>query len=138
MCDHNKLLKTHHKISDARTALKRAYEAADRKYLDQLEKLEAVLAAILNESFGIGGPASMSGSEGIFFREETITPRADDWDRFYKWVAENDAFEALEKRVTKVFVKKFMEDNKDENGVSQLPPGISVFRKYVVRVRRAK
>lgn len=138
MCDYNRLIKAHHKIDDARKELKRGYTADDQKLLDQLEKLETTMLGILNENFGVGGTASIAGTAGTFYREDDVTPRADDWDRFYRWIAENDAFEALEKRVTKTFVKKFMETHKDADGNPELPPGISVFRKFIVRVRRAK
>jgi hypothetical protein len=138
MCDYNKLIQTHHRIDDARKALKREYEAADQEYLDQLEKIEGHMLVILNDSFGVEGSASVAGTAGTFYREEDVRPRADDWDTVYHWIAKNDAWEMLEKRLTKTFVKKFMEANKDENGASLLPQGVSVFRKFVVRVRRAK
>jgi hypothetical protein len=51
---------------------------------------------------------------------------------FYVWIKDNDAFDALERRVKKSFIATYMEDNKGE-----LPPGISVMQEYTVTIRRA-
>jgi hypothetical protein len=51
---------------------------------------------------------------------------------FYGWIKDNDAFDALERRVKKTFVTEFMETH--EGGLP--PPGITVSREYVVRVRK--
>jgi len=138
MCDYNRLIRAHHKIDDARKALKKQYAEEDEKLIAQLEQLETKMLGILNENFGVSGTASIAGPSGTFYREDDITPRADDWDSFYRWVAENNAFEALERRITKRFIKEYMATHVDDAGQPTLPPGVSVFRKFIVRVRRSK
>ena len=61
-----------------------------------------------------------------------IKPSCEDWNGFYTWIAENEAFDALERRVKKSFITTYMEDNKGE-----LPPGINVTQEYTVTIRRS-
>lgn len=138
MSDYNKWIKAHQKIRQAREALKSEYEEADQKLLGELREIESVMLGELNSKFGTTGPASCSGLSGTFYRVEDVIPHVNDWDLLYRWIAANNAFEALERRVTRKFVKEYMENHKDAHGGSKLPPGVSVIRKHDVRVRRAK
>lgn len=124
----NALTKAYVKIRDARTALKRQYDEEDQKLKGKLERLEAEMLRFLQES----NLDSAKTESGTFYRQEEITPTGSDWDAFYKWVADNDAFDALERRIKKTFVKEYMETHE-----GAIPPGVSVYREYVVRVRRS-
>ena len=126
--DLNKLVRVHIKIRDARTKLSEEFKASDAELKASQERIEGELLRTLQEQ----SVDSMRTEAGTFYRQEEIKPSAYDWDAFYKWIAENDAFDALERRVKKDFVKAYMADQ--EGG---LPPGISVHREYVARVRRA-
>jgi len=74
---------------------------------------------------------SVATPTGTFYRQEEITPTCADWHTFHGWIKDNDAFDFLEKRVTKKAVKDYMESN-----AGAIPPGLSIFREFVVRVRR--
>jgi hypothetical protein len=126
--DTNALTKTYVKIRDARTALKRKFDEEDGKLKAKLERLEGAMLKFLQES----GIDSAKTENGTFYRQEEITPTGSDWDRFYQWIAENDAFDALERRIKKTFVKEYMETHE-----GAIPPGVTVYREYVVRVRRS-
>jgi hypothetical protein len=126
--DFKKVVSAHVKLRDARAKLKKEFEAADKELKEKQQRLEAVLLNHLNETHA----DSMKTEAGTFYRQEEITPTGSDWDAFYKWVADNDAFDALERRIKKTFISQYMEANK--GGV---PPGVSVFREFVVRVRRS-
>ena len=126
--DLNKLVRVHIKIRDARAKLSEEFKASDAELKANQERIEGELLRTLQEQ----SVDSMRTEAGTFYRQEEIKPSASDWDAFYKWIAENDAFDALERRVKKDFVKAYMADH--EGG---LPPGISVHREYVARVRRA-
>ena len=54
-----------------------------------------------------------------------------DWERFYQFVGDNDAFHLLEKRIHNTNMKHFLEENPD-----LLPVGLQVDNKYVVQVRK--
>jgi hypothetical protein len=115
-------------LRDARTKLRQDYDAQDASLKEAQAKLDAVMLDHLNKH----GMDSVKTAAGTFYRQEEITPSAADWNALYEWIKDNDAWDALERRIKKTFVKEFMEGH---NG--GLPPGISVFREYVVRVRRS-
>lgn len=126
--DFNKITQAYLAIRDRRAEIKREHDAADDELKAKQGQLEAVMLGHLNDS----GMESVRTTNGTFFKTETLKPSASDWVAFYDFIRENDAFEALERRVKKDFVKQYMDDNE-----GTLPPGISCHREYEVRVRRA-
>lgn len=125
--DTAKMVKAFVKLRDARTALKREFEDKDNALKSKQELLEGQLLKFLNEN----EMESVKTPHGTFYRQEELTPTGADWDAFYKWIAQNDAFDALERRIKKTFIKEYMEMHS-----GGIPPGVSVYREYVVRVRR--
>lgn len=125
--DLDRIVAAHLKIRSARTALSKKFDDDDEVLEIQQKKLEAVLLNHLNAT----KTQTVRTESGTFFRQEEIKPSCADWDAYYKWIAENNTFEGLEKRVTKTFIKSFMDEND-----GALPPGISVHKEFVVRVRR--
>lgn len=125
--DTKRIVNTYLKIRDAKTALVRAHEEEKAKLDAKLDLLEQALLKFLNEH----KMDSAKAGAATFYKQEDIIPAGSDWDRFYKWVTKHDAFEALEKRIKKTFIKEYMEANE-----GAIPPGVTVHRTYVVRVRR--
>lgn len=125
--DVQKMVKAYIKIRDKRSEIKKAFEEQDKALKEKLELIEAEMLRQMQES----GIESVKTAAGTFYRQEEITPTGADWDAFFTWVRENDAFDALERRIKKGFIKEYMEAH--EGGI---PPGVSVYREYVVRVRR--
>lgn len=126
--DNQKIVKAYLNLRDARTTLKREFEDKDKDLKGKQEKLEGLLLKFLSEN----NMDSVKTSNGTFYRQEEITPTGADWHAFYEWVRENDAFDFLERRIKKTAISDYMETH--EGG---LPPGVSVYREYVVRVRRS-
>lgn len=54
-----------------------------------------------------------------------------DWDRMYAFIAENDAYHLLEKRIHNGNMREFLEENPDV-----LPMGLQSDRRYAVSVRK--
>jgi hypothetical protein len=125
--DLNKVVSTYLRIRAKRAEIKRVYEEQDAELKGQLKTLEAFMLGKLNAD----NADNIKTEAGTFYRQEDITPTGSDWQALYKWIAENDAFDALERRIKKGFITEYMETH--EGG---LPPGVSVFREYVVRVRK--
>lgn len=125
--DLNQLTKVHIKIRDARATLKKEYDAKDGELKASIKMIEAALLDHLNRT----GSESVRTEAGTFFTQESLTPSCADWSALYAWIAEHDAWDVLERRVKSSFVKEFAEAHD-----GSLPPGISVFREKVVRVRR--
>ena len=125
--DVSAITKAHINIRDARAELRKKFDEEDGALKEAQAKLEAVLLDHLNRH----GMQSVRTPFGTFYKQEEITPSASDWNLLYDWIKMNDAWECLERRIKKNFVKEFQEAH---NG--GLPPGVSVYRENVVRVRR--
>jgi len=123
----DKVAATYVKIRDKRSELKKVWEAEDLKLKDQLETIESFFLQTLQDL----GVESARTKHGTIYRSLDVKPSCEDWNAFYAWIAENEAFDALERRVKKSFITQFMEDNKDE-----LPPGITVVKEYIAKVLR--
>ena len=124
----DKVCETYVKIRDARTALKKEFEAKDLELKSQLEVLDSHLLQTL-QTLGV---ESVRTKHGTVYQSVTVKPSCQDWAVFYSWIAEHDAFDALERRVKRSFITEYMADNKDE-----LPPGITVLKEYTVTIRRS-
>ena len=124
----DKVAQTYVKIRDKRAELRKAYEAEDQKLKDQLETLDGFFLKTLQDL----GAESVRTKYGTVYQSVSIKPSCGDWGAFGNWVIENQALEALERRVKRSFITEYMEANKDE-----LPPGISVLKEYTVTIRRS-
>lgn len=125
--DLGKVARAYINLRDARTKLRKQYDEADADLKAAQTKLETTMLDHLNKH----GMDAVRTDAGTFYRQEEITPSASDWNALYEWIKDNDAWDALERRIKKTFIKEFQETH--DGG---LPPGVSVFREYVVRVRR--
>lgn len=126
--DINALTKQYIELRDKRAVLRKHFEDEDAILKEEMEHLEGLMLKFLQDN----NTESVRTETGTLYRQEDMTVIGNDWDAIYHWAAENDAFEILEKRLKKTFVKDYMESH--EGGV---PPGISVLREYAVRVRRS-
>ena len=124
----DKVVAKYREIREERAQLAKDYKEVDDGLKAQLSKIEAAMLGFLNKH----GLDSAPTQHGVFYKQEQITPSGADWEAFYKWVAENNAFDALERRIKSTFIKEYMETNDNA-----LPPGVNVFREYVVRVRKS-
>ncbi len=122
-----RMAKVYRRIRDARAVASKEAKEKDAAFKAQLEILEGHMLLFLQAT----KQTSARTAEGTITRVEDIIPTASDWDLVYRWIVENDAFEALEKRLTKTFIRSWM--NSHEGGI---PPGVSVLRKYGIEVRK--
>lgn len=114
-------------LRDKKAEIEAAHKAHIAKYDEAMEKLERHLLAHLNET----ASESVATAAGTFFKSETTSAKVADWDQTLAFVRENEMWNMLDKRVNKTAVKEYMEAHND------LPPGVSLHREIVVRVRRA-
>jgi hypothetical protein len=124
--DNNKLAAAYVNIREARKQATREYEARDAEFKAKLDLLGAHMLKVLTSE----NTKSIRTEAGTFFRKLEVKPSATDWERIYQWIKENDAFEFLEKRLTKTAVVNYMVAHDDE-----IPPGMAVHREYIARVR---
>ena len=125
--DNNKVVRAYQKVTAARAALSANFKKQDDELKAVQEQFQNLLLDFLNKN----GLQNASTETGIFFKQEEVIPTAADWEKFYAWVKQNDAFDALEKRITRTFIKSWMDDH---DGTP--PPGVNVFRKYKVGIRK--
>jgi hypothetical protein len=124
----DRVAETYIKIRDKRAVLKKEYETADAELKAQLDVLDGHLLQTLQDL----GVESARTKYGTVYQSVSIKPSCENWDTFYSWIAEHEAFDALERRVKRSFIVDYMAENKDE-----LPPGINVLKEYTVTVRRS-
>lgn len=109
--------------------LTKTYEGEKKRIKAVLDKIEGMMLGFLQET----KQDSAKTAQGTFYKQEEILPTGSDWEAFYNWVKENDAFDALERRIKKTFISQYMESHD-----GAIPPGVSVLREWVVRVRKGK
>lgn len=125
--DLNKVVRAYIKLRDTLTAERREFEERERALKDRMKVLENAMLQHLNDT----KVESLRTSQGTVYRTKEIIPSGSDWDAFYAWIAKNNEFEALERRIKRTFIKDYMDAND-----GALPPGVSVHSEFVARVRR--
>lgn len=125
----DKLAEIYIKIRDKRDELKRKFE-------EEYAKLEEQLAILTDEMLEV---CKENNADSIKTPAGTIMRRVDtrfwtsDWDSFYDFVNEHDAYGLFEKRIHQGNMKQFLEENPD-----LLPKGLMSDSKYKITVRRSK
>jgi len=125
----DKLMAAYIKIRDSRNESKREYEARDEEYVEQLRLIEASLL----ETCKTLGADSIKTKEGTAIRSIKSRYWTGDWESMYSFIAENDAFGLLEKRLHQTNMKQFLEENPDLK-----PAGLNIDSEYTIVVRRGK
>ena len=115
------------KLRDNRAALKKKWEEMDDALKADMEFIEGWLLSKLNEA----GTTTFKNAVGTAYISETVRAGCADWTLFWKWAADNQRVDMLEKRVA----SKAIQDYLEEHGT--LPPGITITQYRDVIVRRA-
>jgi hypothetical protein len=76
---------------------------------------------------------SLATTNGTISRRLSSSYWTGDWDSFYSFVKDNDAYHLLEKRIHNTNMKEFLADNPDA-----VPMGLQAKRQYVISVRKPK
>lgn len=125
----DKLAEVYIKIRDKRAELKEKYEAEDAELKEQLDLLAEKMLDICDTQ----NADSIKTKTGTIIRKVDTRYWTSDWESFYNFVQENDAFPLLEKRIHQTNMKQFLEENPD-----LLPMGLQSDSKYSIVVRRSK
>jgi hypothetical protein len=91
------------------------------------EKIGGWLLNALNKS---GANSVNCGEAGKAYKKLKIRANAVDWDAFLRWAAENEAADAVQKRINSSFIKKYEEEH------GELPPYVDVFKEFDVVVTK--
>lgn len=124
----DRAVKAYIKMRDARSALKAQFEKDDKAIKDQQEILQNFF---LEKMQRMGGITAIATEFGTVYQDIDVKSSCSDWGALFEFIAKNDAWDLMEKRLGKLAVKKFMEDNE-----GRLPPGVNVFKEATVKIRR--
>ena len=108
----DQLAKVYVKIRDKRRELE--------KQAAELKEKESLLAAEMLEICKAQGAQTMRTQYGTISRRTTKNYWTSDWDSFFKFVKEHDAFSLVQQRMNNANMSQFLEENPDV-----LPPGLN-------------
>jgi hypothetical protein len=74
---------------------------------------------------------SLTTTNGTISRRLNSSYWTSDWDSFYNFVKDNDAYHLLEKRIHNGNMKEFLTDNPDA-----VPMGLQARNQYIISVRK--
>lgn len=121
------LLKMFIALRDRRAQRKAAYESDDAGDKEKQDKIEVEFLRRFQER----GIDNVSARDvGTAYRSTRSSATVGDWDSFLDHVRSNEAWEMLERRVSKTAVEQFKAVNDD------LPPGVNWSETQVINFRR--
>lgn len=123
-------------LVEAYIAIRDRKEALYREYQDNVKKLDNDLRLVsdaLLEVCNSTNADSIRTKSGTVVKSIKSNYWTNDWESFYQFMQEHNAFNLLEKRIHQGNTKLFLEENPD-----LLPIGLNTDKAYAVRVVRRK
>lgn len=124
----DELVRTYIQVREKKSQLKAAYEEKAGELTTLQDKIEALLLI----KFGELGVESIKTDEGTAYTSVQTRASVADWDTFWDFVKKHEAFDMVERRVSKAAVEQYKSANDD------LPPGLNWSETRVVNFRRSK
>jgi hypothetical protein len=120
------VIATYMKLRDQKAAIEAEVKDKVSTIKAKMEKLEAWI----KEKADAEGVTSFKTKHGTAFLTTTDYANVADWDAVLTFIQENQAYDMLEKRVSKVAVRGYIDQTK------AVPPGINYGTKLEVNVRK--
>jgi hypothetical protein len=120
-------------LRDRRTKLKKQFEADDAK----LKVLMTGIEEKLLEKLAVDGAKRITTAHGTVYKTYKEFVNVADWQEVLRFIKENDAYDMLEKRVSKSSVTERMEKDSEGNYRNPPPPGVNFARQETVQIRRS-
>lgn len=120
------VIRTYMKLRDQKAAIEAELKERVADLKGKMEKLEAYLKTQMDAQ----GLTSFKSDYGTAFLTTTDYANVADWDAVLNFIRENDAYDMLEKRVSKIAVRGYIERFK------AVPPGITYGTKLEVNIRK--
>lgn len=114
------------KLRDKKATLEAKVKEEVAVIKEKMVKIELWLKAQADEQ----GVTSFKTDAGTAFITTTDFASVADWDAVVQWVKQNDAYDLLERRVSKTAVRGYLEAN------NELPHGVNYGTKVEMNVRR--
>ncbi len=113
--------------------LRNKKEAIEAEMKDQVKVLKEKMEqfeAWIKEQADAQGVTSFKTKHGTAFLTTTDYANVADWDAVLGFIRENDAYDMLEKRISKVAVRGYIDATK------AVPPGVNYGTKLEVNIRK--
>jgi hypothetical protein len=108
-------------------------EAIEAEVKDRVSNIKAKmekLEAWIKEQADSQGVTSFKTKHGTAFLTTTDYANVADWDAVLNFIRENESYDMLEKRISKIAVRGYIEANK------AVPPGVNYGTKLEVNIRK--
>ncbi len=109
---------------------KEAIEAEAKDRVSGIKAKMEKLEAWIKEQADTQGVTSFKTKHGTAFLTTTDYANVADWDAVLGFIRENEAFDMLEKRISKIAVRGYIDANK------AVPPGVNYGTKLEVNIRK--
>lgn len=120
------VIRAYTKLRDQRTAV----EAEVKERVDTIKAKMTKLEAYLKEQMDVQGLTQFKSDHGTAFLTTTDYANVANWDEVLQFIKDNEAFDMLEKRVSKTAVRGYMDKHK------RVPPGVTYGTKLDVNIRK--
>ena len=120
------VIRTYMKLRDQKTAIEAKVKGDLTTLKGKMDKLEAYLKAQMDAQ----GLTSFKSEHGTAFLTTTDYANVADWDAVLTFIKTNDAYDMLDKRVSKIAVRGYIEKTK------AVPPGVNYGTKLEVNIRK--
>jgi hypothetical protein len=120
------VIKQYMKLRDKKAALEATVKAEVDAVKANMTKLEAWLKAKADAD----GVTSFKTEHGTAFLTTTDFANVENWDEVLRFIREQDAYDMLERRVSKTAVRGYIDANKE------VPPGITYGTKLDINIRK--
>lgn len=120
------VIKTYMALREKKTELEAEVKERVAEVKEKMNKLESYLKVKMDET----GLTSFKSDYGTAFLTTTDYANVADWDEVVQFIKDNDAYDLFEKRVSKMAVRGYIDQNKT------IPPGINYGTKLGVNIRK--
>lgn len=113
--------------------LRRKKEAIEAKVKEDISEIKAKMEKIeawIKQQADAQGVTSFKTPHGTAFMTTTDYANVADWDAVLSYIRDNEAYDMLEKRISKIAVRGYIEQNKS------VPPGVNYGTKLEVNIRK--
>jgi hypothetical protein len=120
------IVKTYVSLRTKKDAIEAETKAKLADIAEKMDKLETWIQLKADEL----GVTSFKTPHGTAFTVTKDFAQVADWDATLKFIRDEDAYDLLEKRVSKIAVRGYIEKNRE------VPPGINYGTKIEVQIRK--
>jgi len=120
------VIKTYMALREKKAELEAEVKERVAEVKEKMTKLESYLKVKMDET----GLTSFKSDHGTAFLTTTDYANVADWDEVVQFIKDNDAYDLFEKRVSKMAVRGYIEQNKT------VPPGVNYGTKLGVNIRK--